>query len=47
MFPYEMVLYNPEEEICCAWKDYTVGTSFSQEAKITGDVYFKMLKQLM
>ena len=44
MVPSEMGLYNPEVEICWAWKDYIIGHSFSQEAKITGDVYFMMLK---
>jgi len=40
----EMGLYNRELKICCAWKDYITGHSFSHEAKITGDVYSKMLK---
>jgi len=44
MVPSEMGLYNPEVKICCAWKDYIIGHSFSQETKITADVYSKMLK---
>jgi hypothetical protein len=29
MIPSEMGLYNPEVKICCAWKNYIIGHSFS------------------